>query len=163
MMTFVAGEPPVLRGVPFAVEGDAAAVRLAGRIARDLGGEALSIPRKRKAAYHAWGSFASPLLIALLAATERVASGAGVSRSSARKRMLPILRQTLANYARYGAAGAFSGPIIRGDAATVRRHLQVLRRVPGAEDVYRALAQVALRMLPAKSRRELKGALRQRR
>jgi predicted short-subunit dehydrogenase-like oxidoreductase (DUF2520 family) len=155
MMTFVAGEPPVLKGVPFAVEGDAAAVRLAKRITRNLGGQPFSIQRNRKVAYHTWGSFASPLLISLLAATERVAGEAGVSRSSARKRMLPILRQTLANYLSYGAARAFSGPIIRGDAATVEKHLTTLRVIPDVKRVYMALARSALQDLPARNKKEL--------
>jgi predicted short-subunit dehydrogenase-like oxidoreductase (DUF2520 family) len=99
--------------------------------------------------------FASPLLTALLAVSERVAGAAGVKRRAARERMLPILRQTLANYARLGAPEGFSGPIARGDAATVRKHLTVLRRVPGARGVYVALARAALRDLPVKNRGEL--------
>ena len=137
------------------MEGDAAAVRLAKRITRNLGGQPFSIQRNRKVAYHTWGSFASPLLISLLAATERVAGEAGVSRSSARKRMLPILRQTLANYLSYGAARAFSGPIIRGDAATVEKHLTTLRVIPDVKRVYMALARSALQDLPARNKKEL--------
>lgn len=41
--------------------------------------------------------------------------------------MLPILQQTLANYAALGAAGAFSGPIVRGDVETVRSHIRTLK------------------------------------
>jgi predicted short-subunit dehydrogenase-like oxidoreductase (DUF2520 family) len=103
--------------------------------------------------------FASPLLTALLAASERVAVAAGVSRKAARKRVLPILKQTLANYARLGAPGAFSGPIARGDVATVKKHLSILRGVPGAREVYLALARAALRDLPAKNRSGLERIL----
>jgi len=76
-----------------------------------------------------------------------------------RERMLPILEQTLANYARLCAPEGFSGPIARGDAATVRKHLTVLRRVPGARAVYVALARAALRDLPVKNRGELEKML----
>ena len=100
--------------------------------------------------------FASPLLTALLAATERVAGAAGVSRKAARKRMLPILTQTLANYSRLGAPRAFSGPIARGDVATVEKHLKVLEEIPNARQVYVALARTALCDLPAKNRAALK-------
>jgi predicted short-subunit dehydrogenase-like oxidoreductase (DUF2520 family) len=55
--------------------------------------------------------------------------------------------------------GSFSGPIVRGDVATVERHLKALRRVPGGREVYIALARVALRDLPAKNRAELKKIL----
>ena len=108
-----------------------------------------------KEAYHAWGMFASPLLTALLAASEHVARAAGVRGKAARKRMLPILRQTLANYAKLGAPGSFSGPIARGDVATVGKHLKVLLEVPEVRGVYVALARSALRGLPAKNRAAL--------
>jgi predicted short-subunit dehydrogenase-like oxidoreductase (DUF2520 family) len=161
MMTFVSGSIPSLSGVPFSVEGDAAAVREARRIVRDLGGEAFTIRRHHKAAYHAWGAFASPLLVATLVTAEQVARKAGLSAVQARKKMLPIVRQTVANYAAFGPAGAFSGPIVRGDAETVRKHLQVLRKVPEAGEVYLALGRAALRYLPARNRKELKKVLEQ--
>jgi predicted short-subunit dehydrogenase-like oxidoreductase (DUF2520 family) len=159
LMTFVNGSIPSLKGVPFAVEGDAAAVRAARRIVRDLGGEAFTIRQHHKAAYHAWGAFASPLLVATLVTAEQVARKAGLSAVQARKKMLPIVRQTIANYEALGPAGAFSGPIVRGDAETVRKHLQVLRKVPEAREVYLALARSALRYLPARDRKELEKAL----
>src|SRR5215467_11572093 len=152
LMTFVPGISPSLKGVPFAVEGDAAAVKGGRRIAADLGGTAFSISKKNKAAYHAWGSFASPLLLSALVTAESVAQSAGVGRSSARKKMLPIILQTLANYCKRGPEGAFSGPIIRGDVSTVQSHLRTLKRNPEAKKVYIALARSALRFLPAKNR-----------
>ena len=159
LMTFVRRSRPSLAGVPFAIEGDVAAVRAAGRVVEDLGGLAYSIRKKDKSAYHAWGTFASPLFTALLATTEEVATLAGVSRKAARQRMIPILLQTLANYASFGAAGAFSGPIVRGDVDTVKRHLRVLRGSGAAREVYVALAASALRYLPAKNRKSIKRLL----
>lgn len=159
LMTFVRGSRPSLAGVPFAIEGDAPAVRMAHRIVKDLRGEPFSIKKRDKAAYHAWGTFASPLLTALLATTERVAATAGVTRRAAKQRMLPILAQTVANYAALGAAGAFSGPIVRGDADTVNQHLRVLQRTPLAREVYIALAKAALEYLPARQRAALKKIL----
>jgi predicted short-subunit dehydrogenase-like oxidoreductase (DUF2520 family) len=159
LMTFVRGSRPSLKGVPFVLEGDAAALRLARRVVQDLGGHAHSIRKKDKAAYHAWGTFASPLFTALLATTEQVATLAGVSRSAAKQRMIPILLQTLANYASFGAAGGFSGPIVRGDVDTVKRHLRVLRSTPAACEVYLALAESALQYLPVKNKNSLKRIL----
>jgi predicted short-subunit dehydrogenase-like oxidoreductase (DUF2520 family) len=159
LMTFVSGSVPSLKGVPFAFEGDSAALRVARRIVRDLGAAAFPIPRYRKMAYHAWGAFASPLLIALLVTAETVARAAGLSTAEARRKALPILRQTLANYERLGPAGAFSGPIVRGDAQVVRRHLRELKKMPEARAVYVALARAGLRHLPAGNRRELEKVL----
>src|SRR5579872_1634419 len=159
MMTFVAGAIPSLKGVPFATEGDAAAIRAARHIVRDLGGEAFTICKQHKAAYHAWGSFASPLLVALFVTAEQVARAAGLSVQQARRKMLPIVRQTIANYEVLGPAGAFSGPIVRGDAEIVRKHLQVLKTIPEARQAYLALARGGMRHLPARNRAQLKSAL----
>jgi len=158
MMTFVRGAPPVLAGVTFALEGDPAAVRVARRMARDLGGRVLRITAAAKPLYHAFGAFTSPLLIALLAAAERVAGAAGIRRQDARAASRPILEQTLRNYLAHGPAGAFSGPLVRGDVDTVRRHLRALRRVPQARQVYLALVRSALHTLPVKNKKDL-GAL----
>ena len=155
LMTFVGGSHPSFKAVSFAIEGDAAAVRVARRVVRDLGGMPRSIRKADKAAYHAWGTFVSPLLTALLATAERVASLAGVKKSGAARRMLPILRQTLDNYANYGAARGFSGPILRGDVETVSRHLRTLRRTPVIREVYSSLVKASLQYLPARNRKQL--------
>jgi len=159
MMTFVRGSIPSLKGVAFALEGDAKAIRLARKITRDLGGDAFSISKTNKIAYHAWGGFSSPLLVAMLVTAERVANAAGLSAAQARKIMLPIVRQTLANYSALGPAGAFSGPIVRGDVPVVQKHLRTLQKIPRAKEVYGALAQAALEYLPARNRKGLKKLL----
>lgn len=73
--------------------------------------------------------------------------------------MLPILRQTLENYANFEAADSFSGPIVRGDFDTVKRHLQSLRKDPIARQVYISLARAALAYLPTKNKAALGKAL----
>lgn len=159
LMTFVPEVTSSLRGVPFAVEGDPKAVRVAASIVRDLGGDSFKIAKRDKPAYHAWGAFASPLLIAALVTAEHVAGLAGIKPTLARRRMLPIVRQTFANYAQKGPAGAFSGPIVRGDTAVIAKHLRILERLPEAKKVYIALARSAIENLPAKNRREIEKLL----
>jgi predicted short-subunit dehydrogenase-like oxidoreductase (DUF2520 family) len=160
LMTFVAGAHPSLTGVPFAMEGDDAATRVARRIVRNLGGEIFSLPAARKPAYHAWATLTSPLLLAFLVMLEEAARAAGLTRHDARRKSLPIIRQTLANYSRLGPAHSFSGPLIRGDAETVAKHLAVLKKHPAARKVYVALTRAALRGLPVKNRDGLSRLLR---
>ena len=159
MMTFTGAKPPALRGLTFAVEGDAKAARIARQIALDLGGEPFAIRKRQKTLYHALGSFSSPLLVMLLAEAEQVGKGAGLSPAQTRKVMRAILRQTLENYFASGAAAAFSGPLHRGDLVTVKRHMKELRKVPGALEVYRALAKATLRVLPVGRRGEMQKVL----
>jgi predicted short-subunit dehydrogenase-like oxidoreductase (DUF2520 family) len=159
LMTFVGGSVPNLADVPFAVEGDARAVEAAKKIVRSLGGGAFPIRKKDKAAYHAFSTVICPLLVALLATSEAVAEAAGISHQEARRRMMPIIHQTLANYSKLGPAGAFSGPIVRGDAETVRKHLKALAKNRAARNVYIALAEAALKYLPSRNRKAIRKAL----
>jgi predicted short-subunit dehydrogenase-like oxidoreductase (DUF2520 family) len=153
LMTFVAGPYPSLPGVPFAIEGEERAKRVAREVVRKLGGESFSLPASQKPAYHAWATMTSPLFLAFLATLEEAASAAGLTPENARRKSLPIIRQTLENYERLGPAHSFSGPLIRGDADTIAKHLAALKRSPGARDIYVALARGALRSLPVKNRK----------
>lgn len=155
LMTFVKGSVPELTGVPFAIEGDSSAVRVARSIVRDLGGKAVSIKKQDKVAYHAFATLICPLLLSLLTASEKAAALAGMSAADSRRRMLPIIRQTLGNYEKLGPAGAFSGPIVRGDVETIRAHLKALAKVRTVKNVYAALSKAALDSLPNRNRSEI--------
>ena len=141
------------------MEGDAGAVKMARRIVRDLGGESFLLADRRKAAYHAWATMTSPLLVAYLVTLEEAARAAGLAREDARRMSLPIVRQTIENYARMGPGASFSGPFVRGDAATVAKHLALLRKNPKVRAVYVALARAALAWLPVRNRKELRRLL----
>jgi predicted short-subunit dehydrogenase-like oxidoreductase (DUF2520 family) len=158
-MTFVNQSAPSLEGVPFGIEGDSTAVRMARGIVGNMGAAPFTLTPAQKVLYHAWGGFTSPLVVSLLVTAEKVAEGIGFSTKDARKWAAPIVQQTIANYAQWGAAEAFSGPIVRGDAAVVRKHVEALKENPEALAVYVALARSALRNLPAKNRKELEKVL----
>ncbi|MCU1284313.1 MAG: hypothetical protein JWO13_663 [Acidobacteriales bacterium] len=159
MNTFVANSKPKLGGTPFGAEGDARAVRVAREIAKSINGngEVFTIKPEAKVLYHAVGSFSSPLLISMLNVAERIAKGAGIVKPQALMRK--ILLQTVENFLRDGSAAAFSGPIRRGDVATVQKHLSALKGMPDAKRVYSALAENAIENLPVRSEKELRKAL----
>jgi predicted short-subunit dehydrogenase-like oxidoreductase (DUF2520 family) len=156
MMTFVRRNSPPLKGISFAVEGNTLAVAFCKRVVRDLGGAVFDIGKEYKALYHAWGAFGSPLVVMELAVAEQVAEACGISRALARKTIEPLVRRTIENYFSLGASAAFSGPMVRGDVDTVCRHLQKLTQVPGAREVYLALARSALETLPVERRQQFK-------
>ena len=135
-------------------------MRVGRRIARDLGGSVFTIRSRAKVLYHAIGSFCSPMIIATLTTAHRIAHAAAIPPAVAKRIMHPILRQTIANYLAKGPAAAFSGPINRGDINTILKHLEALSEVPGARDIYIALARSALRSLPVRDPKAVRGALR---
>ena len=156
VMTFAANTAPNLKGVAFGVEGDTAAVRLAKRIVRHVGGVPIEIRKENKVLYHAFGAFASPMLIALMAALEDVGTAAGFESKQMKTIAGPLLRQTLENYLERDAAAAFTGPFVRGDVEVIEKHLKALQELPLARDAYLALANVALEKLPVKNQAPLK-------
>ena len=160
MMTFVDGAKSSMEGVTFALEGDGPAVAVARNLVKVLGGETFKLNKVDKPLYHALGAFVSPMIVAQMATAERIGRKLGLKPEQTRKIVSPILQQTVRNYVEHSAAAAFSGPIIRGDAETVRKNLGALRRVRGAAEIYRSLAKVAVEELPSKDRAAVKKAIR---
>jgi predicted short-subunit dehydrogenase-like oxidoreductase (DUF2520 family) len=72
-----------------------------------------------------------------------LARKAGIEPRDAGEIYLPLMRGTIANLA-LGPAAALTGPIRRGDEATVRRHLAALE--PQDRKLYRDLGLAALRL-----------------
>ena len=107
-----------LTGAPCAVSGSsAAALRLAERLAERLGMRPFEVPEERRAAYHAAASIASNLLVALEESAAELLDRIGIE--DARELLAPLVLRTAANWAERGPE-ALTGPIARGDAATVR-------------------------------------------
>lgn len=149
LMTFVSSSQPKLAGVPFALDGTAKALTAVEIIISDFGAQAFRIAQAEKAAYHAFGFFSSPAIVALIATAIDVGKLAGLDAKRARALMEPIVRQTIDNCFRTSPQQAFSGPVRRGDVETIRKHLKVLQQQPYSSEVYRALIKIALRDLPS--------------
>ncbi|MHB1022028.1 MAG: Rossmann-like and DUF2520 domain-containing protein [Acidobacteriaceae bacterium] len=160
LMSFPQRSAVPLHGVPFGVEGDAAAVRTATTWIKKMGGETFRVSTEQKALYHAFGTFSSPLLVAFLTAARTAGLHAGLSPREVDKRMRPIVERSLHNFFAHGADRSFSGPIARGDVATIHLHLAALQKHPKLERIYRSVAEYALDTLPAKKRLQLRQALR---
>jgi predicted short-subunit dehydrogenase-like oxidoreductase (DUF2520 family) len=123
-----------VRGAWFAVDGDP----LATDLVHALGGTAVH-PTDR-AAHHAAACIAANHLVALLGQVERVAATAGVPLDA----YLDLAEQALANVRALGPAKALTGPVARGDLATVERHRRALD--PAELALYDAAAGAARRL-----------------
>jgi len=136
------GAAALLGGAWFAVSGDP----LATAAVADLGGHTIVVDEARRAAYHAAACVASNHTVTLLAQVERIAAAAGVPLAA----YLDLVRATIDNVSALGPAAALTGPVARGDWATVERHLRSID--PGEAPLYLALvdatATLAGRQLP---------------
>ncbi|HEV8384550.1 MAG TPA: DUF2520 domain-containing protein [Candidatus Acidoferrales bacterium] len=121
---------PDLRGVTFTVEGHPRAVRVAKRIARQLGGVPIQIPARAKPAYHAAGGFAAAHVLALMEGGAQMLSALGFPKKQAQRGLLRMARQVLDNLEALGPRAAWSGPVSRGDLRTVAKHMEALRKFP---------------------------------
>jgi predicted short-subunit dehydrogenase-like oxidoreductase (DUF2520 family) len=126
-----------LAGAGAAVDGSSArALQLARWLADKLGMEPIAIAPADRAAYHAAASIASNFLITLEAAAERLAASAGVERAL----LVPLVRAAVENWAALGATGALTGPVARGDTATVdAQRRAVAERMPELAPLFDAL------------------------
>ncbi len=136
------------------VEGDGAALALLGPALAAIGACAVPIDAAAKSVYHAASVFASNYLVTVLDAALRAYQAAGISEAVARQLAEPLAAETLANVMRIGAPAALTGPIARGDLATVARQQAALDAWDGPSgELYRALAlattQLAQRPRPA--------------
>jgi predicted short-subunit dehydrogenase-like oxidoreductase (DUF2520 family) len=128
-----------LRAATYAVCGDGDALRWAEEIGAILSGRVINVPADARPLYHAAAVMTSNYLVALLDAAEQLMRLAGVPRVDALPSLAPLVRATLDNVFEFGAEAALTGPIVRGDAATVARHLNALRHAsPSIVELYRS-------------------------
>jgi predicted short-subunit dehydrogenase-like oxidoreductase (DUF2520 family) len=123
------------------VEGDAQALALLVPAFEAIGARVVSIDASAKTVYHAASVFASNYLTTVLDAALRAYQAAGIPAEVARELARPLATETLANVFRLGPETALSGPIARGDTATVaRQQAAVSAWDPATGALYEALA-----------------------
>ncbi|HJU99072.1 MAG TPA: DUF2520 domain-containing protein [Burkholderiaceae bacterium] len=108
------------------VEGDAAALAILNPALETIGARPVAIDASAKTVYHAAAVFASNYLVTVLDAALRAYQAAGVPEAVARELARPLATESLANVFRLGAPAALSGPVARGDYATVARQQQAV-------------------------------------
>lgn len=130
-----------LPGSVFGVEGDERGRQVAVQLVGAIGGSVLSLASSQMATYHAAAALASNYLVAAVDAAASALVAAGIPEDQATAALLPLAEGALRNVAAHGAARGLTGPVRRGDAATVERHLDALRAQPEIAALYRALAR----------------------
>jgi predicted short-subunit dehydrogenase-like oxidoreductase (DUF2520 family) len=136
-MTFASGSAPHLDGAAAAIAGSSQeTLAVARALAGTLGLQPVEVASADRTAYHAAASIASNFLVTLEVAAERLAGTAGLERSM----LLPLVRETVENWGRLGSERALTGPVARGDEATVRRQrAAVAQRTPELLGLFDAL------------------------
>ncbi len=127
-------------GSPFAIEGDREALALGEKIVEDLGGIPFRIESGQKALYHAAACIASNYMVTLVSLSCRLLEASGFDGKDSFRLLAPLLKGTGKNLSALGPELALTGPIARGDARTVSKHLRALEDQPGEfGELYRLL------------------------
>lgn len=122
------------------------ALAAARAIAEQLGLRAVEIADGDRVAYHAAAAIASNFLTTIEGAAERLGATAGMERAL----LVPLVRSSVEKWAQLGAARAITGPIARGDEATIARHREAIsERTPDLLPLYDALADATRALVAA--------------
>ncbi len=141
-ITDAARAKQILKGSIFSFEGMEGALNAAGDIVGSIDGVMMRISAEHKVLYHASAVVASNYLVALLHQACEIMAKAGMGLDH----LMPLIRGTLSNMEQLGRK-ALTGPIVRGDWATVRGHMDALRKsFPDLMPTYIALGRYTARM-----------------
>ena len=132
-----------LEGSPCAIAGSSVgALALARELAGRLGMRPFEVPEETRVAYHAAAAMASNLLVALEESAAGLLDRVGAD-CPGRELLAPLVIRTLENWVARGPE-ALTGPVIRGDDATIERHVEALRELaPELLPIYEVLTERA--------------------
>ena len=130
VMTFTGRDDDVdrLRGTSFGVTAPEVLRPAAEVLVIEMGGEPVFIAEEHRDLYHAALAGAANHLITLVAQAMDLLATAGVAEPA--RMLAPLLSASLDNALRFGDAG-LTGPVARGDAATVAAHVAALEAAAG--------------------------------
>jgi predicted short-subunit dehydrogenase-like oxidoreductase (DUF2520 family) len=134
----------LLRKAWIGIDGENAAKNASRRLAGHLGARTLDIPPGRKPAYHAAAVISSNFPVVLASVAGHLLHDIGIPDASAYQAVDSLMTGAIANMKQAMPDDALTGPVIRGDAETVGKHLRALEGMQPAREIYRALSNAAL-------------------
>jgi predicted short-subunit dehydrogenase-like oxidoreductase (DUF2520 family) len=142
-----------LRGCFWGIEGDRRALQVATSWVKLLEGVAFQVSPKEKTLYHLSAFLVCPTVVTLMEQSACLLGKAGVPPRIARPMLRQFVAETAKNFAEAGARGALTGPAVRGDWTTIRRHLSALKRAaPEFVPVYQTLLRAMLQLVGQKAK-----------
>ena len=136
------------------VEGDARALALLNPRFEAIGAKTVAIDGSKKVLYHGAAVLASNYLVTLMDMARNTYVEAGVAPDLALAMLEPLVRGTVDNILHSGPEAALTGPIARGDMATVaRQHAAMSAWRSDYGDLYAAFATLTAELAARKKNR----------
>lgn len=131
-----------LAGSVFGIEAEEPLRGMLADLVERIGGRPVFLSARDKALYHASAVLISNYTVTLAATAAGLWEAFGVDRRDGLRALLPLLQGTVANLEQHGVPNALTGPIARGDAGTLERHLNALADYrPDLLPLYRELGR----------------------
>lgn len=130
LQTF-AGTRQAIENIPgstFALEAEEPLLTTLKKMAEDLGGPWITLKAEDKVAYHTAAVFASNYLVTLVKMATDLWKTFSIPTDQATRALLPLMHGTLHNIETIGIPQCLTGPIARGDAGTINKHLDMLQK-----------------------------------
>lgn len=140
-------------GGTFGIAGHDEASAWAAEIVRAIDGVPVVLREEALPLYHAAAVLAGNGAFALIEASLALLEQAGIARDEARRAVSPLALRSLGNALSPDADMRLTGPVSRGDAGTIERHMQALADAPAAAS--RAYVALSGLLLAVASRRGL--------
>lgn len=130
-------------------------------LAKRLGGQAIVIRPEEKVLFHAAASTISNYLFALADAAAKMLEAGNISRDDALKILLPLIEGTVKSLAENGIDRGLTGPIARGDAGTIKLHIDALYNHQKLQTLYQCLGRYILDLtdLPVEKDKSIRALL----
>ncbi len=117
-----------LKSTIFSLEGDEEKIDVIENILKTIGNTYFKITSDQKAIYHATACVVSNYLVTLIDYGLSLFQSIGIEKASGYKALYPLIEGTIKNIYELGTEKALTGPIARGDTATIHKHMEALKR-----------------------------------
>ncbi len=139
-------EPLRFRGIYCGVEAEGPLGSYLEAAVVAVGATAFGLEGVDRRLYHAAAVFMSNHVVALASAATRLWQQAGLPEETGREALAPLLLAAANNVASLPLASALTGPLARGDIATIEGHLAAMESMPDLRELYRALSSELLHL-----------------
>ena len=155
LQTFASVEQAIenLPGSTFALEAEEPLLSVLKEMATSLDGSWVELKAGDKVLYHAAAVIACNYLVTLLKLATDLWQSFNIPPQQATQALLPLIRGTVHNISTVGIPKCLTGPIARGDAGTIKKHLAALQeRAPAVLSTYRELGLQTIPIALAKGK-----------
>jgi len=132
------------QGVTFGLSAGGNARAVAVQIAQWFGGSVVDVQDGSREAWHLLATLASNGVYALIHIATQVAAAHGITGFDVERGLAALAAQSAQSAEAHGAVEAATGPVVRGDASTVQKHLAVLQDAPDTRALYVALSRALI-------------------